>query len=89
MAGAAVKTNPLLVQVHGGSWGEGGAVEMSAFYGQRRNIRKTKEQEMISAIMELAHPGIYNASPAYRDFYHESAQAKLVIIYLDYYLDCR
>ena len=58
MAGAAVKTNPLLVQVQRESWGEGGAVEMSAFYGQRRNIRKTKEQEMISAIMELAYHGI-------------------------------
>jgi len=30
------------------------------FYGQRRNIRKTKEQEMISAIMDLVEHGDSN-----------------------------
>ncbi len=28
------------------------------FYGQRRNIRKTKEQEMISTILDLVDCGI-------------------------------
>lgn len=57
---AAVKTNPLLSQeerlVVNGSSGEN-VPEDPVFYGQRKKIRRTKEQEMISAILELAEYG--------------------------------
>lgn len=57
MSFVTVKTNPLFHpptadQSHM-------AEEKPLFYGQRRNIRKTKEQEMITAILELAKHGEY------------------------------
>ena len=68
-AGTAVKTNPLLAEpssappsrTHcstgaGVSDQEAGG-DRPVFYGQRRNIRKTKEREMISAISQLAQHG--------------------------------
>ena len=68
-AGTAVKTNPLLAEPSsappprphcstgaGVSDQEAGG-DRPVFYGQRRNIRKTKEREMISAISQLAQHG--------------------------------
>lgn len=56
----AVKTNPLLsreeLPVERSSIGENGP-ENAVFYGQRTKIRRTKEQEMITAILELAEYG--------------------------------
>lgn len=56
---AVVKTNPLLSReerLMERSSGEN-VPEDPVFYGQRTKIRRTKEQEMISAILELAEYG--------------------------------
>lgn len=61
-ASTAVKTNPLLTQTSREKPlaercnGEN-MPENPVFYGQRTKIRRTKEQEMISAILELAEYG--------------------------------
>ena len=55
MAPSTVKINPLMESYDEGRAERG---ENPVFYGQRTKIRKTKEQEMISALLEVAQNGI-------------------------------
>ena len=53
-----IKTNPLFDSTSPSSENRGqrsGVAGQEVFYGQRRKIRKTKEQEMISVIMDVTN----------------------------------
>ena len=62
-AKVVIKTNPLFAgQDHRrqqvlSSEIDGSQTNQEVFYGQRRKIRKTKEQEMINAIVDLTNHG--------------------------------
>ena len=70
-----IKTNPLFDSLpspththHPSPGGQGqrsevGVADQEVFYGQRKKIRKTKEQEMISAVMNITKHSKYSLNP--------------------------
>lgn len=67
-ATGAVKINPLMASSSSCCDEEKaeGIHENPVFYGQITKIRKTKEREMISALLEVAENGIY----MYINYFH-------------------